>query len=109
MAQETSLNPVLRKKILNYLSLLKKEGIEIEKAILFGSYAKGKAKPYSDIDVCLLSKQFGKNIFKEEVKVAQIAHRIDILFEPHVFHPNDLKEKYNPLAVEIKKHGVVIS
>ena len=44
-----------------YLRLLAAEGIDIKKAILFGSYAKGTAKKESDIDLMLVSSLFDKN------------------------------------------------
>lgn len=108
MAQKKSLKKETRKKIFKYLSLLKKEGIRTEKVIVFGSYGRGKAKPWSDIDVCLISKQFGKDIFEEGVKLSRIARKVDLLIEPHPYHPTDFKEKYDPLAAEIKKHGILV-
>ena len=85
MAQKQDLKENLKEKILNYITLLEKEGVHIKKAIVFGSYAKGRIKPWSDIDLCLVSEQFGKHN-----------------------HPLDLKEKYDPLAAEIRKHGIVV-
>lgn len=66
MAKKTSINSVLEKKISKYLSLLEKEGVKREKAFLFGSYAKDKARSYSDIDIYLLSKQFGKIFLRKK-------------------------------------------
>jgi predicted nucleotidyltransferase len=37
----------------------------VSKVIIFGSHAKGKANPDSDIDIAVISSQFGKNNFKE--------------------------------------------
>lgn len=108
MAQKQTLKKEIRRKILNYLSLLEKEGIKIEKAIVFGSHAKGKTKPWSDIDVCLISKQFGKDIFEEGVTLSSLADQVDLSIEPHLYHPSDFQEKYDPLATEIKKHGLVV-
>lgn len=108
MAQKKALKKGLKKKILNYIALLEKEGIYIKKAIVFGSYAKGRVEPWSDIDLCLVSEQFGKDIFREGVKVSRLARRVEPLIEPHPYHPADLKEKYDPLAAEIRKHGIVV-
>lgn len=108
MAQKKGLTQDTKRKIIDYLALLKKEGIEIEKAIIFGSYAKGEIKPWSDIDVCLISKKFGKDIFEEGVIVSRLARKIDSLIEPHPYHPLDFQEKYDSLATEIKKHGIAI-
>ncbi len=47
------------KVIQNFLNEAKKE-ISIEKAILFGSYIKGKAKKHSDIDIAIISPDFYK-------------------------------------------------
>jgi len=47
------------KKINKFVELLKQQGVNISKIILFGSYAKGKASPDSDIDVVVVSNQFG--------------------------------------------------
>ena len=109
MAKKPTLNKIVSQKVRSYLKLLKKGGVDIEKAIVFGSYAKGMPKPWSDIDVCLISKQFGKDIFKEGVAMSQLADQVDSLIEPHPFHPADFREKYHPLASEIKKHGIVVA
>lgn len=108
MAQKQDLKENLKKKILDYITLLEKEGIYIKKAIVFGSYAKGRVKPWSDIDLCLVSEQFGKHIFEEGVKLSRLARQIEPLIEPHPYHPLDLKEKYDPVAAEIRKHGIVV-
>lgn len=109
MAKNPTLNRKIAKKVRDYLKLLRKEGVKLERVIVFGSYAKGKPKPWSDIDVCLISRQFGKDIFAEGVAMGHLADQVDSLIEPHLFHPADFKEKYHPLASEIKKHGIVVS
>lgn len=50
------------KKVL--VELLRDAGISVDKIVLFGSYAKGKIKKDSDIDIIVVSKDFrNKNIF----------------------------------------------
>ncbi len=47
------------------LRLLNEVGIHVEKIVLFGSYAKGKEKEESDIDIIVVSKDFrDKDIFE---------------------------------------------
>ncbi len=41
-----------------FLNMVTTSGLHIERAIIFGSYAKGKAGKWSDIDVALVSKDF---------------------------------------------------
>jgi predicted nucleotidyltransferase len=47
------------KVIQKFLNEAKKE-ISIEKVIVFGSYAKGKAKRDSDIDIAIISRDFNR-------------------------------------------------
>ncbi len=99
----------LKKIIRNYIHVLDQE-IPIEKVILFGSYAWGKPKPYSDIDLAIFSKKFED---KDEIKNMQFlfkkACQIDTAIEPLPFHPKDLK---NPdkrtLLYQIVTKGKVI-
>lgn len=50
----------INKAITEYINALKKE-IPVERAVLYGSYAKGNAKKDSDIDLAIISSTFGKN------------------------------------------------
>ena len=54
----------LEKIILRYLVVVGMD-IEISDAFLFGSYAKGEAKADSDIDLCVISPDFGKDEIEE--------------------------------------------
>ena len=109
MAKKKGLSKKVRKQISAYLYLLKKEGIKVEKAIVFGSRAKGTAKFWSDIDICLVSKQFGKDFFEEGLTLSRLARQVDVLIEPHLYRPTDFKEKYDPLAAEVRRHGIVVT
>lgn len=53
-------------KLKEYISRLKKD-IPIEKAYLVGSWARGKAKRDSDVDIVLLSKAFEKMDFDDRL------------------------------------------
>ena len=103
----------LEKKELNlinkYINLLKQKGIKVSKVILFGSHAKGKANPDSDIDIAVISSQFGKNNFKEMMLLHKLALEIDSHIEPIPFTPQDLDDRYSTLSQEIKKYGVLLA
>ena len=47
---------IIAKKFIKELS---KQGYLVNQAYLFGSYAKGNPKSYSDIDVCVVSPKLG--------------------------------------------------
>ena len=55
------------KKIL--LSLFQKKGIKITKIAIFGSYAKGRQKVDSDIDLIVISKDFRDTSIFERVEL----------------------------------------
>lgn len=81
------------------------KGIQISKAYLYGSYAKGKARPYSDIDICVVSPDFGKDLINEMVKLRQISRSVDDRIEPLPFGIDDMNDPYDPLAAEIRRFG----
>lgn len=89
-----------------YQKLLEKN-IPVEKLILFGSYAKGTQKAWSDLDICVVSKKFGKDRFDERVFLQNLALDIEPLIEPHPYSPKDLEDKWDPLADQIRKYGKV--
>lgn len=94
--------------IQQYVKLLKEKGVNVSKVILFGSYAKGTAKPESDIDLAIVSSQFGKNNLKEMMLLRRIALKIDSHIEPLPFSPKDINDRYSTLAQEIIKYGITI-
>lgn len=95
----------LKKIVKELKSALRKSGIKVGQLILFGSYAKGRPHPFSDVDLCVVSGQFGKQYFDEMVKISKIGKRVNYLLEVHPMNPSDLKQNAHPLAEEIRKHG----
>lgn len=89
-----------------YVNELKKE-IVIDRVILFGSYARGNPKSYSDIDLAIFSKDFKD---KDEIRNMQYLFQktmaVDTSIEPHPFHPRDLRSPIKGTVVyEILKTG----
>lgn len=70
------------KIIKKFVKALKKEGISVQHVILYGSYAKGKARPDSDIDVAIISNNFGRDRVEEGMTLFKIAGNIDSRLEP---------------------------
>ncbi len=93
--------------IRKFVKKLKKEGISVDRAILYGSYAIGKEQRDSDIDVAIVSKDFGKDRIEEGIKLFRIAGKVDARLEPVPISV----EAYNhdtwvPLIYEIKVKGL---
>lgn len=95
-----------KEKARQFIKSLSKTGIKVNKAYLFGSYAIGKAKKDSDIDVCVVSSSFSKDYFAEMVRLRKYSLKIDSRIEPVPFLPKDLNDKYSTLASEIRKFGI---
>ena len=95
----------VQKSIQAYLQRLEADGLSMTKVILFGSYAKGKANKWSDIDLCVISPQF-----KDAWSALQYlwSKRIEddgITIEPVGFSVKDFGEETS-LTSEIKNSGV---
>ena len=80
----------------------------MSQAILFGSYAKGQPKADSDIDIAIISRQFGIDSMDEIIFLRKLALRVDSHIEPIPLCPEDLEDKYSTLVQEIKRYGKIL-
>ena len=78
----------------------------VDRAFLYGSYAKGTATELSDVDVCFFLRDYGG-----QARVDMIIHLLnlggkypDIFFEPIVFRTSEI-ERGNPFVKEILRTG----
>ena len=95
------------KTIRKFIKALKQEGIPVDRFILYGSYAKGKTRPDSDIDVAVISKNFGKDRVEEGMTLFRIAGKIDPRLEPIPISSESYEEDtWVPLIYEIKEKGI---
>lgn len=92
-----------------YLERLRRQRIPVVKAYLFGSRAKGQASKWSDLDLCVISPIFGHDRPSERVKLMNLRQGISDLIEPHPYSPADFENKFDPLAREIKRTGIIVS
>src|SRR4030043_1992976 len=93
--------------VTRYIEELEKNKIHITEAFIFGSHAKGKTKPGSDIDVALISNAFTGDRFEDRRKIVPFRRKIDSRIEPIPFKPEDFNNG-GTLAEEIKKTGIII-
>jgi predicted nucleotidyltransferase len=87
---------------------LKKE-IPVEKIILFGSYAKGKQNPESDIDLIVVSPAFAKGRYIAHMQyLFRKAAKISSLLEPIPATPQEVSkpDKWTLLGQIIKSAKV---
>lgn len=76
--------------------------------ILFGSYAKKKHKKGSDIDIAIISRDLGKDRFKEGSLLNLIASSIyaNIEVVPIGLDEYLSNDSISPILYEIVKHGI---
>ena len=80
--------------------------LKIDKAFIYGSYAKGSNTEYSDLDIAIFSDGFKNQSFVDAVAfLFSIARKYkEICIEPVAFTRSDLSED-NPFVKEIINTG----
>ena len=102
-------DPEIRNIILRYVNVLTTRGIRVEKAVLYGSYASGNIHPGSDLDLAIVSPDFGKDRFEEGKKLLQIAWRVDPRIEPVPISSESYEnDTWIPLIHEIREKGIEV-
>ncbi len=90
-----------------FLKMVESANIRIERIILFGSYAKGHAGEWSDIDVAIVSSNFSGIPFYDSKMLNPFLLKIDSRIELHPFTPEDFTDE-NDFVREIIKTGMEI-
>ena len=94
------------KIIKKYIKFLQENNYEVQKAYIFGSYAKGNYDDNSDIDLAIILKNL-KNGFNIQVNLMKIRRKFDTRIEPHPFDEKDFNSS-NPLVNEILSTGIKV-
>jgi uncharacterized protein len=102
-AQPDSVIAIVKK----YIAELERHHIQVQEAILYGSYANGRVREESDIDVALISTAFTGDRFEDRRRIVPFRRKIDSRIEPMPFTPAGFSEGGN-LIDEIKKTGIQI-
>jgi len=100
----------IKKIVKEYKKELSRHNIRITKIILYGSYAKGHPKPYSDIDLIVVSKDLAKfSPLKRQEFLAQLTMNIDAPLEVIGYTPQELKKAKGTIFWQIiQKTGKLI-
>ena len=78
----------------------------VQKIILYGSYVKGTAKEYSDIDVAVVVDKIEGDFLEAEARLFNLTRDIDVSIEPVLFEIGDADP--SGFFEEIQKTGEVI-
>jgi len=98
---------IVRAKLDKLLFLLNKNNIKVQKAILFGSYAYGKANEWSDIDIAIVSDDFTGNRFNDRLSLIDILMEAGTDISPLPFRNEDFEDSLFARD-EIMKKGISI-
>ncbi len=91
---------------MKFISLVANE-FPVKSVYLFGSYAKGEAREYSDIDLAVVSDNFEGSRFFDKKKLNKYILKTSIDLEIHPFRTVDFTED-NPFVKEIINTGLKI-
>lgn len=83
-----------------------KRVMPVDRAVLYGSYAKGTATEYSDVDICFFLRDLnGKRKVDIVTDLLGIAGKYrDICIEPRAFPTSEI-ENDNPFVREVLRTG----
>jgi len=96
--------PVVIASVERFLAVVR-ERLRVEAAYLYGSRATGSARPWSEIDVAVISPDFSHDLFEDRVALMQRAAGADDRIEPQPCTPDRFGPNH-PLASEISRNGV---
>jgi predicted nucleotidyltransferase len=92
----------------NFVIEIKTSGLNIKKAILFGSYARNEQREHSDIDLALAADEFSGFGFEDRKFFSKINIKDEYMLIETKTYPTDYFEKGDPFIDEIKKTGIEI-
>lgn len=103
-------NKTIVKAIQKYLQYVREQGIPVSYGVLFGSYAKGKAHKWSDVDLLVVSPKYDrKRTTKDYENLWMYASRTDNRIEPIPVGEKQYKEDDSSLIIEVaRREGQII-
>ena len=84
---------------------------DIKRAYIFGSFAKGTAKDYSDIDLAVVLgtlRSSNESIFNEDFEIFHEAQQYNSLLEVVCFLEEAFDRDSGALIKRIKKEGIMV-
>ena len=104
---------MVEKAVLNsihaYLTAVQQAGIFVNKAILFGSFARGDAGSDSDIDLIIVSEQFDTLQQKDIDTLWELRVSTDARIEPIACGEQQWQEDdFTPILEVARREGIVI-
>jgi len=102
---KSNLSPLIKKQIVERLKPLNPE-----KIILFGSYAYGTPNEDSDLDICVVRKEY-KNKWEDKRKIRKALSSVDMpkdILNPKIDEFEFYKNEINSVYYDADKKGIVL-
>ncbi len=103
--KKSSLSPLIKKQIVQSLMPLNPE-----KIILFGSYAYGVPNEDSDLDICVVRKEY-KNRYEDRAKIRKALSGIKMpkdILNPKIDEFEFYKNEFGSVYKDIEEKGLVL-
>lgn len=101
---------IIASAIKQYLASLPSVGIHVRKAVLFGSYAKGQAGQWSDIDLIIIAPEFDGRRDISLIKSLWRATGIDSRIEPIPCGEKEWEtDESRPILEIARREGITIT
>lgn len=92
----------VKKAVKEYRDELKLHNIRLTKIVLYGSYAKGRPKPYSDIDLIVVSADLARfSSLRRQELLAELTMNIDAPLEVIGYTPEEFKKSKHTIFGQI--------
>jgi len=97
----------VKSTIKKFVHALQMNNIQLERVVLFGSYARGNYTEWSDIDLAIVSNAFEGSIMEDRDKIRPIKLSVSSELEVLPYTPEDFTED-DPFVKEIIETGIEI-
>lgn len=102
-------DPEIIRTVRRYLSVLREHNIPATRAVLYGSHARGTARPDSDIDVLVVSPAFDADRWSHDVDLWRLTLKVDARIEPvPVGQVQLLEDRASPIVEMARREGLTI-
>ena len=105
LTQKTAIEKVRR-----FVHLLNDSGLNLQRVVLYGSYAKNTQHKWSDIDVALVADNFkGIGYYDFDLFGKILIQKPFCIIQPRTYKTGDFSPERDPFVEEILKDGIEIS
>jgi predicted nucleotidyltransferase len=111
--RESPVNQKQRLRLLNRLSteLAQMPGERIEQVLLYGSYARGEARPHSDLDILIVVRgefDYTALIRQTSELIAHLSLENDIVISRAFISKERFENERSPFTLNVQREGIPI-